>query len=227
VSFGLTLHPGYSHLLSRLPRSSSPPPRWLDLGTCLGQDLRKLLFDGAPMESLFGSDIFPAYEAAGHALFNDVSTFTNRFIAGNIFDVSPQNALVRTQGTWDVIVIYMFLHVFDLDDQTRACGRILDLLSLKPGATVIGAQTATIKPGEQKLSPPFVNPGEHKSVYRHSRETFGKMWAGVGKSKGVDLKIWAEYEALQPEVSGTGDQKRFFTGSEQRRLFFTIARVGA
>lgn len=227
MSFGLSLHPGYSHLLSRLGTPDSSPPRLLDLGTCLGQDLRKLLFDGAPKESLFGSDIFPAYEAAGHALFNDASTFTNRFIAGDIFDVSPQSALVRTQGTWDVIVIYMFLHVFDLDGQTRACGRILDLLCLKPGSTVIGAQTATIKPAEQKLVPPFVKPGEHKSVYRHSRETFEKMWADVGKSRGVDLKIWAEYEALQPEVSGNEDQKRFFTGSEQRRLFFTIELVGA
>lgn len=199
--------------------------RLLDLGTCVGQDLRKLLFDGAPMESLFGSDIFPAYESVGQALFKDAETFKNRFIAGDLFDQSSESALAQTEGTWDVIVIIMFLHVFNWKDQVKACGRILNLLSTKPGSIIIGAQTATTKPGEQNLVPPFVKPGEHKSVFRQSRETFTQMWEGAGKDKGIPLKIWAEYEAVQPKVEGGTKEEKFFTGDEQRRLFFVVERA--
>lgn len=197
----------------------------LDLGTCVGQDLRKLLFDGAPIDSLFGSDIFPAYESVGQALFKDGETFKNRFIAGDLFDPSPESVLTQTGGTWDVIVIIMFLHVFNWEDQVKACGRILDLLSTKPGSTLIGAQTATTKPGEQILFPPFVKSGEHKSVFRQSRETFVQMWEGVGKDKGIPLKVWAEYEAAQPKGDGEKKDEKFFTGDEQRRLFFVVERA--
>lgn len=192
----------------------------------MGQDLRKLLFDGVPIDRLFGSDIFSQYESIGHELFRDRDTFHNRFIPGDLFDKSPDHAIEVTKGNWEVIVIVMFLHIFDWNDQLRAAERIIDLLSSKPGSMIIGAQTATIKPGEQALFPPFVQPGEHKSVYRQSRETFTQMWEEVGKSRGVKLNIWAEYEAVTPEKGTEGIQeKKFLTGDEQRRLYFTVKRV--
>lgn len=58
----------------------------------------------------------------------------------------------------------------------RAAERILDLLSPKPGSMIVGAQTATVKPGEHVLRPPFVKEREHKSIFRQSRETFKDMW---------------------------------------------------
>lgn len=100
------MHLIYSTILSRL-RSSDE--KILDLGTCLGQDPRKLLFDGAPPESLYGSNIFSTYEGLGHALVKDAATFQNRFIVGGLFDTSPESALVKLAGTWDMINIVMFL----------------------------------------------------------------------------------------------------------------------
>lgn len=89
---------------------------------------------------------------------------------------------------------------------------------------IIGAQTASIEPGDHVVKPPHVAEGEHKSVYRQSRETFRKMWEEIGEDQGINLDIWAEYE----ETNGKGQkgyEESFFTGNEQRHLFFVVTRL--
>ncbi len=221
LAFGLSMHPAYPAIVARLRASA----KLLDVGTCVGQDLRRLLVDGAPLASLYGTDIFAAYERVGHALFNDAATFTGRFIAGDLFDDAPDSALAQTRGTWDIVSATMFLHVFDRADQQRACVRLLGLLAAAPGSMLVGAQTATVRPGEHVLRPPFVKEGEHKTIFRHSRETFRQMWDEVARETGAALKVWAEYEPRQPEQTAGQQEGNFFTGDDQRRLFFTVERV--
>ena len=223
---GLSLHPSYASLVAHL-LSSPPTTKFLDLGTCLGQDLRKLNFDGVSPDILYGSDVFPQYERVGHDLFRDESAFRDHFLPADIFDDAADGPLVRTQGTWDVVSIVMFLHIWDWDTQVRACKRIVKLLSRKVGSLVIGAQTGSTEPGEQALKPPFVAEGEKRSVYRQSAETFEKMWRIIEEEEGLKLKIHVEYEEREAREARvheekTEEKKKFFKGSEQRRLFFTI-----
>ena len=188
------------------------------------------MFDGVPVQSVYGSDIFSDYEGVSHELFRDADTFKGRFISADIFDEDINNALVKTEGTWDVINIVMFLHIFDWATQIRACKRILKLLSRKSGSMVIGAQTGSTKPGEQVLKPPFVAEGEHRSVFRHNAETFTEMWKIVEQDEGVRLKVEVVYddqeerEKRRKEEEAEG-KKKFFSGLEQRRLFFTVEVV--
>ncbi|MCJ1382012.1 hypothetical protein MMC17_005124 [Xylographa soralifera] len=224
ISLGLSSHPSYPQLLTHL--KSDPTTTLLDLGTCLGQDLRKLVYDGIPASQLQGSDLFAEYEAAGHALWRDEKKFRNRFIAADVF--ATQGPLADMQGTWDVISIFMFLHVWDLSDQKRACKRILNLLKPRPGSWIIGAQSGSINPRHFPLRPPFVAPGEERSVYRHSVETFREMWEEVGKEEGLALDVWVEYQ--RDEVSGNeiGEReggKLLFSGDDNRRIYFLIKRL--
>ncbi|KAI4236487.1 MAG: hypothetical protein LQ349_002514 [Xanthoria aureola] len=226
ISLGLSLHPRYQDLLARL-RAKGASTKLLDLGTCLGQDLRKLIADGAPSEALWGSDYFEEYEAAGHDFFRDADRFHHRFLAADLYDESQESALQKTAGTWDVINIIMFLHIYDWDAQVRACKRILKLLSPEKGSMVIGAQSATTEPGEIRLKPPMVAEGEEKTLYRHSLETFTRMWEEVGKDQGVKLDIWVAYDdeadwKLRVEEEKARGRDRFFAGPTQRRLFFTV-----
>lgn len=145
----------------------------------------------------------------------------------DLFDTEPDGALVETEGTWDMINITMFLHAFDWDTQIRACKRILRLLSQKPGRVVIGAQTGSTEPGEHVLKPPFAVEGQWKTVYRHSQQTFTEMWKLVEKDESTQLKIQVQYEEqkdriLRVKEGEIGEKQNFFTGEEQRRLFFTI-----
>lgn len=229
IKLGLSLHPRYDALLTRL-RTQSPPTKFLDLGTCLGQDLRKLVADGAPLQALWGSDYFAEYEAAGHELFCDADRFQNRFISADLFDESPESALMKTAGTWDVINIIMFLHIFDWDMQVRSCRRILKLLSRGKGSMVIGAQTGSTQAGELILKPPLVAEGQERTVYRHSMDTFTKMWEEVGRHEGLDLKIEVVYDEqadrdLREKEAQEEGKHSFFSGSTQRRLYFTIVVV--
>lgn len=58
MALGLSLHPHYNALLTRL-RTQDPPTKFLDLGTCFGQDLRKLIADGAPRKRSGARITFP------------------------------------------------------------------------------------------------------------------------------------------------------------------------
>ena len=216
---GLSTHPYYSSLLTRI--KGSPTAKFLDLGTCLGQDVRKLVFDGAPVGQLYGADMLPEYEAAGYALFRDKEKFHGRFIASDIF--ATNEALAKTEGTWDVISIFMFLHVWDLKDQKRACKRLLKLLKPVPNSWIIGAQTGSEIPFEFPLRPPFVAPGQEKSVYRHNLDSFRKMWEEVAHEEGENLDIWTAYEE-SPESKHKGGGKLLFGGEHNRRFFFLIRR---
>ena len=231
MHFGLSLHPQYPALVSRLTlpaNPSSPPPKLLDLGTCLGQDLRKLAFDGVAVEQLYGSDIFSDYEQAGTMLFCDKDRFTGRFITADLLieDADdPMGGLVKTEETWDVISAFMFLHIWDHKTQVFACKRILKLLKRDTGSLLIGASTGSVNPGEQTFKPPLVV--EEKSVFRHSKETFVQMWNKVGEELGVRVKVECAYDddgergARNEEEEGKG-KGHFFKGSDQRRLYFTV-----
>ena len=228
VTLGLAQHPFYPLLLERLQASSSP--KLLDLGTCLGQDLRKLAFDGAPLDSLYGADICSGYETIGHELFRDQDRFQARFITGDLFDESSDSFLTKTKGGWDVISTVMFLHLWDLDDQVTACKRILKLLKPQKGSLIIGSQTGLMEAKNQLLKPPHAKLGEEKYVYRHSLDTFRSMWDQVQKDEAITLKvevgrndadarekIWKEQER--------GERGGFLPPSDwntELKLFFTV-----
>lgn len=200
------------------------------MGCCLGQDLRKLVHDGAPLQALWGSDYFGQYEVAGQEFFRDKDRFQNRFIAADLFNESPDSGLVQTEGTWDIINIVMFLHVYNWDKQVQCCRRILKLLSKNKGSMVIGAQVGATDAGEVVLKPPFVAEGEERTVFRQNIDSFTRMWAEVGKEEGVQLDIQVVYdnqanrERRAKEEQGEGKVK-FFSGSTLRRLYFAVTII--
>ena len=166
--------------------------------------------------------MFPEYEDAGFALWHDKHKFSDRFIAADVF--ATDSALAATEGTWDIVSIFMFLHVWDLADQKRACRRILKLLKPQAGSWIIGGQTGSLVPREFPLRPPFVAPGQEKSVYRHNVETFREMWELVGREEGIALSIWVEYEQTS-DSRERGGGKMLFGGDDNRRFYFLIKRL--
>lgn len=214
----------------------------LDLGSCLGQDVRKCIYDGAPSTNLYASDLFSEYEALSYELWRDKATFPQgHFMADDI--LAPNEAFTRgtlmTQlgpGQCDIISITMFLHLFNYANQLRAATRILRLLAHKPGSLVLGSQAGSTTPGEVPLKPPFAGlreEGERRAVYRHNPESFEGLWKEAGRAAGVPLKVSAAFHA--PDDFGkvkavdegfdiTAKEKRYFTGAETRRLYFSVMR---
>jgi hypothetical protein len=86
-------------------------PTLIDIGTCFGQYLRKLVFDGVSSSQLRGADVFVAFEKIGHDFFSDAGVFSGRFIEADIF--SEHSAISELSDSQDVVASTMFLHSFD------------------------------------------------------------------------------------------------------------------
>ena len=193
LSFGLAKHPLYHTVI--LPRLKSGDTL-LDLGACLGQDLRKCVFDGAPADNLYASDLFEQYEDLAYELWNDRDIFPrNHYIKDDVLADNDQfmygNLMMNLgPGQADIIVINMFLHLFNYQNQLKVATRILRLLSHKPGSIILGSQAGVVNPIEQPLKPPFdiTEDGETRTIFRHSPESFIRMWEDAGRASGVPLR---------------------------------------
>jgi len=83
----------------------------LDLGCCFGQDLKKLIHDGAPASSLFVADLRSEFIELGYELFLDKHKIGVQFLIADIFD--PFSSLKQLDDQLYVVYIGLFLHIFD------------------------------------------------------------------------------------------------------------------
>ena len=175
VNPNLSLSTRYPEIVRRLKEDNH---RLLDLGCCVGQDIRRLVADGVPPQQLMGADLDRGFIDLGYELFSDgpssASPLSTEFIIGDIFD--PAFATAQ-RGTFDIVNANMFLHVFDLKKQMEAANRIAELLAPKPGSLVVGRQLGSEEGKEEKNSAGSWN------VFRHNVQTFKDMWKEVGDGK--------------------------------------------
>ena len=206
--------------------------------------MRKCIYDGAPSTNLYASDLFLEYEELSYDLWRDKETFPpGHFMADDI--LAPNEVFTRGKlmtrlgpGQCDIINITMFLHLFNHANQLKAATRILRLLAHKPGSLALGSQAGSSTPGEVPLKPPFADlhdeQGEKRTVYRHNPESFEQLWKEAGKAAGVPLKVNVVFQAPNDFEKGKGadegfdvaaKEKRYFTGAETRRLYFSVMRT--
>ncbi|KJA22933.1 hypothetical protein HYPSUDRAFT_40431 [Hypholoma sublateritium FD-334 SS-4] len=157
--------PGYRKALKLLEQRESPI--LLDMGCCFGNDIRKAVVDGWPVENVIASDINPVFWEYGHELFkSNPQTFPAAFVAGNIFDpafLAPRDSkaiitaggemsttvaqipplknlrsLTPLQGKISAIYSASFFHLFDQQTQLQVARRLSSLLSPEKGSVIFG-----------------------------------------------------------------------------------------
>jgi hypothetical protein len=186
----LSSHPLYhTHVLPVLrgrqdaDATSQPTalPIFLDLGTCLGQDIRKLIFDGAPVESVYGADILSEFIDIGYDLFQDEKKLPrNHFVVpADIFD--PSSRLNEFDGKVDCLHANSVFHLFSWDDQVLVAKRVSKLMRPQKGSLILGTHIAHQEAGEI-----VSRPGRRTStMWRHNNESWAKLWELVSKEVGV------------------------------------------
>jgi hypothetical protein len=186
LNLSLSTHPLYkSHVLPLLkssPKDTSDVelrPIFLDIGTCLGQDLRKLIYDGASPTLLYGSDILPAFIMLGYDLFRDRETFTpTHFLApADVFDTSSDNALATLDGRCAIVHASAVFHLFNHADQVLLAKRIVKLLQPRPGSLILGHQVANKNCGEYPSRPGH----RSETLFRHNEASWQALWERVGR----------------------------------------------
>ncbi|KAH9933312.1 uncharacterized protein B0H18DRAFT_1101993 [Fomitopsis serialis] len=122
----------------------------LDIGCCFGNDVRKAVTDGYPLENVIASDIEPAFWQLGHRLFkSSTDSFPVPFIGGDAFDpaflqtappvyaaqstpaptLSKVTTLTMLQGHVSAIHASSLFHLFDEEKQLVLARAFASLLS--------------------------------------------------------------------------------------------------
>ncbi|PQE24513.1 methyltransferase domain-containing protein [Rutstroemia sp. NJR-2017a WRK4] len=177
LDLAIASSPYYPTLLSRLSTSDT---KFLDLGCCVGQELRKLVHDGAPSEKLYGCDLRSEFYDVGYDLFKDKDTLKTTFLTADIFDEENED-LKKLEGDIDVVYAGSFLHLFGWDDQVKICKRLTKILK-KEGSVVMGRQVGEVTAGERTHTV-----DTSRTLFVHNKESFERMWKEVGESTGTKV----------------------------------------
>lgn len=186
---------------------------YLDLGCCFGQDIRRLVCDGAPSEHLYGADLRKEFMDLGYDLFLDKDRLKSEFIEADVFD--DKSDLERLDGKVDILMASAFFHLFDMEAQIKAAKRIIKLLKPHAGSMLVGRHGGSTVPGEwRQLTDPS------KSTYRHNVETWKQFWKDIGDETGTQWNV----EVITEEAP-LGSLVRPDYMKDFRWLVFAVRRV--
>ena len=145
----------------------------LDFACGLGQDLRKLAYDGVNAKKLYGVDSSQGLIDAGSYLFQDRTTDLT-FVTGNIWADDPLKNLPMGEKTFDIVHCSAFFHVFSFDQQIRIAKTLAGFLSENSNALIFGWTTGMMEAGEYVVG----RNGEGRA-YAHNVQSFQNLWEVV------------------------------------------------
>jgi len=214
LDFSLSqLHRLYPRLLWRLQAGA----RFLDIGCCLGHDIRKLIFDGVPAAQLKGVELQQGFIDLGFELFRDKDRLPpDTFLQGDILeDGAPWTELAGTgTGGFDVVQLANLLHLLAYEEQITAFKRAIQCLKPGLGTTIFGIAAGTVGG--------TVEDWAGKKVPAHNVDSFKKLVADLEKR--TETK-WTVEVSLDFAMYKYGNRRPW--GSELvRRVVFELTRVG-
>jgi len=183
---------------------------FLDIGSCFGNDPRKAIADGYPMENVVTSDLRPEFADLGHKLFRTTQeTYPITFVPGDAFDpehlkvvppftsadapaagAAPDlrslTSLNPLHGRVAAIHASSFFHLFDEEGQLHLARALAGLLSPEPGSMIFGLHLGLAEKG---FLSSWVTRG--RSCFCHSPESWERVWDGLVFEKGA-VNVWAK-----------------------------------
>lgn len=186
---------------------------YLDIGCCMGQDIRKLASEGVPAKNTFASDLKQEFWDIGYNLFLDRDTLQTKFIQADVFDAN--SSLKQLDNKLNIVLAHSFFHLFDWDDQVKAAKRVIQLLKAEPGVMIFGRQGAMVDAGS------FAFAKKEQTVYWHNAESWEKLWKQVGDETGTEWSVEASLgeEDLARSLSSS------FSPPGSRYMIFVIRRL--
>ncbi|KAH8897531.1 hypothetical protein GQ53DRAFT_791942 [Thozetella sp. PMI_491] len=213
VDLSLSRKESYTRILSALSGAAGSA-RFLDVGCCFAQDLRKLVHDGANSANLYGLEKQAEFIDLAFDFFGDRDSFQGKFVAADIFDRENETIkAVQEDGGFNFVQLGMILHIWDMEGQIKACERVVELLAPKPGSLIVGQSVGHTTGIE--------TPGKSGKIFKQSAETFKAMWEEVGRRTGTQWEVRAEIDA----GLGIGEKRRAWDDPDTRRLTFEVERL--
>ncbi|KZT25994.1 hypothetical protein NEOLEDRAFT_1092028 [Neolentinus lepideus HHB14362 ss-1] len=199
----------------------------LDLGCCMGTDLRKLAQDGHPESSLLGCYLRPEYIQLGYKLYDDRNSCAIQFFSDNVLDLpfppsSPDATLQINQvtklaelaGRLTHIYTGALFHLFDESTQEAMALRVASLIKRESGSIIFGRHQGLATAG-------YIQDHMDRSRYGHSPSSWTALWQSVFAQ--LTSEEWAkEHVKVEASLSGT---LNVVTGRESRMLYWSIRVV--
>ena len=210
--------PCYEDVVTRLKAGDSI----LDLGCCLGQDLRYMAADGAPTQNMYASDVVPEFWDIGFDLYRDLDSMKARFLEADI--LNPVSLHAELNGKIDVVLVNSVFHLFDWDRQVEAGKNIVSLS--RPGTWVIGYQIGS---SLGKASPSSATTGGAagatggSSGFFHNPDTWQKLWQQIEKETKTVWEVESSIHDLK--ASGLEDEDLVWMGPTACRFEFHVRRL--
>ncbi|KAI4228715.1 MAG: hypothetical protein L6R36_001405 [Xanthoria steineri] len=218
LNLSLSRHPLYPES-SGISYVHSSPQVLLDLGCCLAQDLRKLVFDGVPSEKLYGLDVEKGFIDLSYDLFNDHATFKDSSTDGlSAVSIPAPASLALLENRMSVVVANSIFHLYNYADQLRLAKRVVRLLSPERGSLILGRQVGSSQPGEYKA----VN--NQGTRYAHDAASFRRFWDQVAEDIGGGCKFRVETVLDEEEIGDNKDQGQNWSEPNNRRMRFGVWR---
>jgi hypothetical protein len=189
LDFALAKNPAYPEILDRLKNHHA---QFLDVGCCVGQEIRQLVADGVESSNCYATDLHGDFWDIGYDLFQDKEKLNSLFIPGDIFD--HKSSLWQLQGKIDIVWTGSFLHLFDWKHQVIALTHMLKMLKPGPDGLVVGRLMGNEKNGEYTVN--------NKTVYRHNSQSFKKMF-----HEASDEKVGEHWQTSVKALPWTDDMK--------------------
>ncbi|EPE28840.1 S-adenosyl-L-methionine-dependent methyltransferase [Glarea lozoyensis ATCC 20868] len=174
--------PIYPEILRRVNAGET----FVDIGCFVGHDLRRLAYDGAPSNNLYGVDIVSHWDV-GYEMFRDHDRFRATFIEADILSDAP--ALMLLKGKIDILSVTQVLHQWDWDAQVKVA-KVLTTFT-KPGSLIVGNQIGN--PNAQEVTLKSVS----VPMWRHNPASFEKFWAQVGNETGTKWEVQCWMRSFQ------------------------------
>lgn len=181
--------------------------KYLDIGCCLGQDIRKLVMDGAAPENLYGAELHAPFIDLSYELFRDHG-LASTFMEADALVLSGDSPLSKLKGEIDFVHLGMVLHV--LEKQQTLLENCIALLRPERGSMILGTAVGDVE-GVQAPS----------GFYMHSDETFKAMVADISERTGVKFDCRASLD----DGLAILEAKKKFGYDRARRLMFEVERL--
>ncbi|EKM53220.1 uncharacterized protein PHACADRAFT_197643 [Phanerochaete carnosa HHB-10118-sp] len=249
VKLFMHTHPVYPEVLTA---GKAGRTIFLDLGCCMGNEVRKLVCDGYPRTKVTGSDLRQEFIEHGYGLFQDKGQCTIHFFASDIFempypfpadqapagplDIGKVTEMKQLYGKVDHIYAGMFFHLFDESTQYALALRVALLLKRKAGTVVFGRHQGLEEAGyiddpvirydipEPDVVWMVLNLPFNRQRYGHSVKSWHLLWKKVFSE--VESPEFAESKVVvEASLSEPFDPDVLRAHGPTRVLFWSIKIV--
>ncbi|KAB8205540.1 hypothetical protein BDV34DRAFT_235242 [Aspergillus parasiticus] len=175
LNLELSRLPVYPRIVDRVKQGAL----LIDLGCGLGQDIRRLAYDGAPSENMLGLDLREEVIELGYDLFKDRDTLRATFLAQDFFEDTP--VLREMIGKIEIINSRLFMHLWDWAGQVRVGQRMIELLTPQ-GGLITGLHSGGRESGNHKAEGWIER-------FIHNEMSFRQMWIEIERLTGAHCTL--------------------------------------